>query len=440
VFDATQALWETNDDGTPVAAVPGASAPAPGQASAPAPAATPVVESGEDDSHDDDAFDLGPEAPPLPAGIEMPAMSWPKADLLDLGGGSAAIPAPTAPRWTSEPVSVAYSEAAQRFGDAAHEPRFDALPSLDLGLPADRDSAPAQRREPEFSPVLTGPSAAVSPIEEAVNAQLQKALRRERVKALRRERSEQRERERHGHASSAGDPSFDASPVADGAASVDLHAADVGGSPSSAPSSAERPALRLPSESASHADATHVAAPAAAPLPSFADVSADQDARPRRRAGNWLWALACLCALAVLALQYLRHERDILVARQPQLRPVLQALCDWTHCRLAAPRMIAAISIEGASLSSDRNEGYRLDFTLRNGARMPLAMPAVELTLLDTQERALVRRVLQPNEFGAPGVLAAGAERNASLPVRLSGPDAAGLPPVAGYRLSAFYP
>ncbi|RYF65229.1 MAG: DUF3426 domain-containing protein, partial [Comamonadaceae bacterium] len=64
----------------------------------------------------------------------------------------------------------------------------------------------------------------------------------------------------------------------------------------------------------------------------------------------------------------------------------------------------------------------------------------VELSLLDTQERTVVRRVLTPSEFGAPVVLAARSERSASLPVVLSGTDAAALPPVAGYRVVAFYP
>ncbi|MEO5738320.1 MAG: DUF3426 domain-containing protein, partial [Variovorax sp.] len=71
---------------------------------------------------------------------------------------------------------------------------------------------------------------------------------------------------------------------------------------------------------------------------------------------------------------------------------------------------------------------------------MPLAMPAVELSLLDTQERPVVRRVLMPSDFGAPPVLAAKAERTASLPLALTGLDSAALQPVAGYRVVAFYP
>jgi hypothetical protein len=62
------------------------------------------------------------------------------------------------------------------------------------------------------------------------------------------------------------------------------------------------------------------------------------------------------------------------------------------------------------------------------------------LSLLDTQERAVVRRVLMPADFGAPAVLPARAERAASMSLSLSGPEAAAMPPVAGFRVEALYP
>ena len=154
--------------------------------------------------------------------------------------------------------------------------------------------------------------------------------------------------------------------------------------------------------------------------------------------------LILLAALAVLllAVQVIRHERDGIVARQPSLRPALAALCQYTGCELSALRQIGDIVIEGAAFAREKSGGndYRLSFTLRNGATVPLAMPAVELSLLDTQERAVVRRVLMPADYGAPAVLPARAERAASLPLTLSVPEAAALPPIAGYRVEAFYP
>ena len=69
-----------------------------------------------------------------------------------------------------------------------------------------------------------------------------------------------------------------------------------------------------------------------------------------------------------------------------------------------------------------------------------LAMPAVELTLLDAQARPVVRRALLPADFRAPGVLSANATHATLLPLALSLPEATVLPPVAGYSVVTFYP
>ncbi|MDZ4360980.1 MAG: zinc-ribbon and DUF3426 domain-containing protein [Variovorax sp.] len=176
---------------------------------------------------------------------------------------------------------------------------------------------------------------------------------------------------------------------------------------------------------------------------------AEEDEPAEKPAGFWqrkgirrlLVMLAVLAAL-VLIVQVVRHERDGIVARQSNLRPALTALCQYTGCELAPLRQIGDIVIEGAAFAREKSGGndYRLSFTLRNAATVPLAMPAIELSLLDTQEQAVVRRVLTPADYGAPGVLAARADRAASLPLTLSASEAAALPPIAGYRVEAFYP
>lgn len=177
----------------------------------------------------------------------------------------------------------------------------------------------------------------------------------------------------------------------------------------------------------------------------FADEEELVDTPPsfwRRKSVRLVLILLVALALLLLVVQVLRHERDGIAARQPNLRPALAALCRYTGCELAALRQIGDIVIEGAAFAREKSgaNDYRLSFTLRNGATVPLAMPAVELSLLDTQERAVVRRVLTPADYGAPVVLQARADRAASLPLSLSASEAAALPPIAGYRVEAFYP
>ena len=203
---------------------------------------------------------------------------------------------------------------------------------------------------------------------------------------------------------------------------------------------------------ASEPDATVAALPAP-----HGDAEEDSERIPLfdnekpRREGAAFWqrrpvrlGLRGVAVLAVLLLvvQVLRHERDGIVARQPNLRPALASLCQLSGCELAALRQIGDIVIEGAAFAREKsgNNDYRLSFTLRNGATVPLAMPAIELSLLDTQERAVMRRVLTASDYGAPAVLAARADQAASLPLTLSATEAATLPPIAGYRVEAFYP
>jgi hypothetical protein len=113
-------------------------------------------------------------------------------------------------------------------------------------------------------------------------------------------------------------------------------------------------------------------------------------------------------------------------------------LCDVMHCQLGAPRQIESIVIESSGFNRVRNDTYRLAFTLRNTGRVQVAAPAVELTVTDSQDQPIARRVLLPAEFGADGkVIPAAGDWSASAGVVVALPGTAR---VAGYRLLAFYP
>ena len=162
---------------------------------------------------------------------------------------------------------------------------------------------------------------------------------------------------------------------------------------------------------------------------------------PRPKVGSRLIVLLAIVTMAALLLQVAFQQRDFLAARQPQLKPFLLSLCRFTGCEVSAPRQIASIRIDGASFSREPvGDGYRLYFNLRNMAAVTLKMPAIELTLLDTQERPVLRRVLRPADFDAPSEFLPQAEQSAALRLVLTGPEAASLPPLAGYHVDPFYP
>ncbi|HET8747872.1 MAG TPA: DUF3426 domain-containing protein [Ramlibacter sp.] len=167
--------------------------------------------------------------------------------------------------------------------------------------------------------------------------------------------------------------------------------------------------------------------------------------RQARRRAFWrrplvrtLLAVAGVVLAALLALQVGYHDRDRLALQQPQLRPALERMCALLQCRLGPPRQIESIVIESSGFTRVRNDTYRLAFTVRNTARVQVAVPAMELTITDAQDQAIARRVLTPSELGATGdAIGPAAEWSGAVGVAVS---TNGASRVAGYRLLAFYP
>lgn len=158
--------------------------------------------------------------------------------------------------------------------------------------------------------------------------------------------------------------------------------------------------------------------------------------RPRVRmallAASWL--LGC-----ALVLQVLVHERDQILAQAPGIRQALETACQALRCPAPLARQIESVALDGAAFNKLEDRLYQLNFTLRNTARMDLALPALELTLTDSRDEPLMRRVLRPRELqlGARA-LRAGAELNGKLVLDIEFPAPSSGP--AGYRLAAFYP
>lgn len=167
--------------------------------------------------------------------------------------------------------------------------------------------------------------------------------------------------------------------------------------------------------------------------------------RQARRRAFWssrgmraLLAMLGLLLGAALLGQVALHERDRLAAARPDLQPLLQRACDALGCRLAPVRRIDAIVIDSTALVRRLGEFYSFDLVLKNTASMPLAVPALELSLTDTRDQVIARRVFLPEEWpDAPGVLPAQGSINVSLSLSLALGDAT---PMAGYRALVFYP
>jgi len=172
------------------------------------------------------------------------------------------------------------------------------------------------------------------------------------------------------------------------------------------------------------------------------DVSFVRKARRRnfwRRPFVRLVLAVCVLVLgALLAGQVAYQDRDRLALAQPALRPVLEQMCILLQCQLGPPRQIESVVIDSSGFNRLRNDTYRLSFTLRNTAGVPLAVPAMELTVTDAQDQVVARRVLTPAELGAAdATLPVSGEWSRAVGIALA---TGGGARVAGYRLLAFYP
>jgi predicted Zn finger-like uncharacterized protein len=146
---------------------------------------------------------------------------------------------------------------------------------------------------------------------------------------------------------------------------------------------------------------------------------------------------AALLALMLLG-QWLWHEKDMLAARAPALRPAFATLCAWSACTIKPPQTPEFLHIEASAYDPVGDGLYRLSLTLRNSAAWELANPAIELTITDQSEQPLVRRVLLPAAIGSGLTpIPAYGSREFKVYLRSALPIAPGL---SGYRLTAFYP
>ncbi len=162
---------------------------------------------------------------------------------------------------------------------------------------------------------------------------------------------------------------------------------------------------------------------------------------PESRRTHWLFSLAAVLLVVGLAGQGVFHFRSKLAVSFPATAPLLEAFSAALGSNLPLPRHTDLVSIENSDLQTDAARGNLLvlNATLRNRAPYAQDYPSLELSLTDTQDVAIARRVFSPKDYLPPRFAAdKGFAANADIPVRLW-LEARELSP-AGYRLYVFYP
>lgn len=162
---------------------------------------------------------------------------------------------------------------------------------------------------------------------------------------------------------------------------------------------------------------------------------------PSEKPTRWPFILVALLLILALAGQVVFHFRSEIATTMPSLRPMLMSASEALGSTLPLPRHVELISIDVSDLQNDPAHGNLLvlNATLRNRAAYGQAYPSLELSLTDTQDTAVARRVFSPAEYLSPKTPADQPfAANSDLAVRLwiEAREIA----AAGYRLYVFYP
>ena len=173
--------------------------------------------------------------------------------------------------------------------------------------------------------------------------------------------------------------------------------------------------------------------------PSF--LSTQGQRRQRRR--RWILAAACVPLALAAAGQFALALREDALEAWPSLRPLLVRACEIYGCTVDWPAHADLLTIVGSDLAAvPGTDVIELNAAIRSRAPFTMALPALEVTLTDTQNRTIARKVFLPADYlastGEPSSrIEEGLAPESDLSVRLVF-EARGLS-AAGFVLYPFY-
>ncbi len=132
---------------------------------------------------------------------------------------------------------------------------------------------------------------------------------------------------------------------------------------------------------------------------------ADAFGKPVQSARRWPWVVLAAAAALALVLQAAYSFRSELAASAamlvPESRNWMERACAEWHCSVPLPRRVELVSIEASDLQVDTGHVnlMLLTATLKNRAPFAQEYPVLALTLTDSRDQALARRVLTPADY-----------------------------------------
>jgi predicted Zn finger-like uncharacterized protein len=171
--------------------------------------------------------------------------------------------------------------------------------------------------------------------------------------------------------------------------------------------------------------------------PPLARPSRKMAGEPAAAQKDWsMFQSVILSLLIVLSIfQVMMYHRDWLSSTVPALRPALQQACAVLKCKVHSWRNIDAVVIQHASLTQNDAGYYKMSLAVKNTSEQKVAMPAVELSLLDANGAIMLRRVLSPEDLRAPEILAQQKVWEAEWMIQIAVPL-----PLSNYKIQVLYP
>jgi predicted Zn finger-like uncharacterized protein len=147
------------------------------------------------------------------------------------------------------------------------------------------------------------------------------------------------------------------------------------------------------------------------------------------------WMAYAVWALALgLLLQLGFVQRHAIVASWPESGPVIRHICQSFGCQVSPLRDVEGLVIDSSELTLT-DDGHVLRWTIRNQTERPLGTTALEVSLMQGADQLVIRRVLWPEQIGAPEVLAPRQSWSGELALSVDAEKK-----FSDYRLLSFYP
>ena len=161
--------------------------------------------------------------------------------------------------------------------------------------------------------------------------------------------------------------------------------------------------------------------------------------KPKTKVSVWLLLFGLI--LAILAgLQSIYYMRTSLAADYPQFKPYLVQACAQLQCEINLPKNLDFFALDDSDMQEDFEHKDVIKFSslLINNAPYAQTYPNIELTLTDTADQPVLRRLIKPSEYLANSTNAAsGIDSREEMRINLS-IDVADIA-VAGYRVLLVY-